>query len=129
MPKKSKGENVKIYGRVRSLMPWEPRKTSLQVCTGNRLRNKTAKTLNEYKFSKVFGIDVNNEEIYQTMVTPMISNVLQGFNAVLIAYGQTGSGKTFTMLGKPNLVRHILIVSSSHTIQKHKNRALLVYYQ
>ena len=33
----------------------------------------------------------------------MISNVLKGFNAVLIAYGQTGSGKTFTMLGKPNL--------------------------
>ncbi len=34
---------------------------------------------------------------------PMIDNVLQGFNPVLIAYGQTGSGKTFTMLGKPKL--------------------------
>eukprot|EP01083_Nonionella_stella_P217195 779920_1 len=101
--KVKKGENVKIYGRVRNLMPWEPRKTSLQVCTGNKLRNKRTKTLNEYKFNKVFGIDVNNEEIYQTMVVPMIDNVLRGFNAVLIAYGQTGSGKTFTMLGKPNL--------------------------
>eukprot|EP01083_Nonionella_stella_P315401 1139133_1 len=104
MPKrKKKGENVKIYANVRPLMPWEPRKTSLQVCAGNKLRNKTVKTLNEYKFNKVFGIDVNNTEIYQTMVTPMIGNVLKGFNAVLIAYGQTGSGKTFTMLGKPNL--------------------------
>jgi hypothetical protein len=73
------------------------------VCVGNKLRNRTAKTLNEYKFNRVFGIDVNNEEIYQVMVQPMIDNVLKGFNAVLIAYGQTGSGKTFTMLGKPNL--------------------------
>jgi len=104
MPKgKKKGQNVKIFGRVRNLMPWEPRKTSLQVCTGNKLRNKTEKHTNEYAFSKVFGIDVNNEEIYGTMVTPMIDNVLKGYNAVLIAYGQTGSGKTFTMLGKPNL--------------------------
>ena len=101
--KRKKGENVKIFGRVRNLMPWEPRKTSLRVCTGNRLRNKTAKHENEYKFNRVFGIEINNEEIYQSMVMPMIDNVLEGFNAVLIAYGQTGSGKTFTMLGKPNL--------------------------
>eukprot|EP01084_Bolivina_argentea_P015146 28330_1 len=101
--RKKKGDNVKIFARVRNLMPWEPRKTSLQVVPGNKLRNKTAKTQNEYQFNKVFGIDINNQEIYQTMVLPMIGNVLGGFNAVLIAYGQTGSGKTFTMLGKPKL--------------------------
>eukprot|EP01084_Bolivina_argentea_P249582 417883_1 len=101
--KKGKGENVKIFARVRNLMPWEPRKTSLQVCAGNKLRNKTEKHTNEYGFTKVFGIDINNEEIQKVMVAPMIDNVLKGFNAVLIAYGQTGSGKTFTMLGKPNL--------------------------
>ena len=100
---KKKGQNVKIFARVRNLMPWEPRKTSLQVCPGNKLRNKTVKTTNEYGFNKVFGIDINNSEIYETMVMPMIDNVLSGFNAVLIAYGQTGSGKTFTMLGKPKL--------------------------
>ena len=104
MPKKKKGgDTVKIFARVRNLMPWEPRKTSLQVCPGNKLRNKTEKHTKEYAFSKVFGIDINNEQIYQDMVIPMIDNVLKGFNAVLIAYGQTGSGKTFTMLGKPNL--------------------------
>merc|ERR1719204_445203 len=107
MPKKKGkgkgGDNVKIFARVRNLMPWEPRKTSLQVCPGNKLRNKTPKTQNEYQFSKVFGIDINNTEIYETMCMPMIDNVLEGFNAVLIAYGQTGSGKTFTMLGKPKL--------------------------
>eukprot|EP01084_Bolivina_argentea_P249583 417885_1 len=97
--KKGKGENVKIFARVRNLMPWEPRKTSLQVCAGNKLRNKTEKHTNEYGFTKVFGIDINNEEIQKVMVAPMIDNVLKGFNAVLIAYGQTGSGKTYTMEG------------------------------
>mmetsp|Transcript_40598 Transcript_40598/g.66716 ORF Transcript_40598/g.66716 Transcript_40598/m.66716 type:complete len:620 (+) Transcript_40598:113-1972(+) len=98
-----KGQNVKIFARVRNLMPWEPRKTSLQVVPGNKLRNKTEKHTNEYGFNKVFGIDITNEQIYTDMTLPMIDNVLKGFNAVLIAYGQTGSGKTFTMLGKPKL--------------------------
>eukprot|EP00484_Ammonia_sp_Unknown_P017647 CAMPEP_0197043168 /NCGR_PEP_ID=MMETSP1384-20130603/19427_1 /TAXON_ID=29189 /ORGANISM="Ammonia sp." /LENGTH=615 /DNA_ID=CAMNT_0042474419 /DNA_START=164 /DNA_END=2011 /DNA_ORIENTATION=+ len=101
--KQKKGDSVKIYARVRNLMPWEPRKTSLQVVPGNKLRNKTEKTTNEYGFNKVFGIDITNEQIYIDMVVPLLDNVLKGFNAVLIAYGQTGSGKTFTMLGKPNL--------------------------
>ena len=104
MPKKKdkKGENVKIYGRVRCLMPWEPKKTSLSS-KGNIIRNTTDKGSNEYSFQKVFGTQIVNIQIFQVMVQPMIDNVLKGFNAVLIAYGQTGSGKTFTMLGKPKL--------------------------
>ena len=101
--KKKGGDNVKIFARVRNLMPWEPRKTSLQVVPGQKLRNKTPKTNNEYAFTKVFGIDINNEEIYQTLCMPMIDSVLEGYNYILNAYGQTGAGKTFTMLGKPKL--------------------------
>jgi len=100
--KKDKATNVKIYGRVRALMPWEPREISLQV-KGNLIRNTTEKTTNEYSFNKVYGVDVTNEEMFKSVVEPMIDNVLNGFNAVLIAYGQTGSGKTFSMLGKPHL--------------------------
>jgi len=40
--KKAKATNVKIYGRVRALMPWEPREISLQV-KGNLIRNSTEK--------------------------------------------------------------------------------------
>jgi len=97
-----KGQNVKIYARVRALMPWEPRKVSLFV-KGNVVRNKTEKVTNEYTFQKVFNVDVENAQIFKIMVEPMIDNVLNGFNAVLIAYGQTGSGKTYSMLGKPHL--------------------------
>ena len=88
--KKSKGgENVKIYARVRQLMPWEPRKVSLKV-KGNKIRNQTEKTTNEYTFQKVYNVDIENDYIFKATVEPMISNVLNGFNAILIAYGQTG---------------------------------------
>ena len=80
---------MKIYGRVRQLMQWEPRKVSLQV-KGNKIRNTTTKTTNEYSFQKVFNVDIDNAQIFKTTVEPMISNVLNGFNAILIAYGQTG---------------------------------------
>lgn len=31
---------------------------------------------------------------------PMVSNVMQGYNACCFAYGQTGAGKTHTMQGE-----------------------------
>lgn len=31
---------------------------------------------------------------------PMVSNVMQGYNACCLAYGQTGAGKTHTMQGE-----------------------------
>ena len=83
-----------------SLMLHCTRKDSSQI---TQLRNKSPKTNNEYAFTKVFGIDINNEEIHQTLCMPMIDSVLEGYNYILNAYGQTGAGKTFTMLGKPKL--------------------------
>eukprot|EP00490_Sorites_sp_Unknown_P001772 CAMPEP_0114655700 /NCGR_PEP_ID=MMETSP0191-20121206/11316_1 /TAXON_ID=126664 /ORGANISM="Sorites sp." /LENGTH=286 /DNA_ID=CAMNT_0001871597 /DNA_START=40 /DNA_END=901 /DNA_ORIENTATION=- len=107
MPGKKKGGSseevaLQIYARVRQLMPWEPKKISLQVI-GDKVRNKAGKIVNEYSFKKVFKPASTNEQCFKVIAMPMISNVLKGFNAVLIAYGQTGSGKTFSMLGKPKL--------------------------
>lgn len=100
--KKKKGENVRIYGRVRPLMPWEPRSVSLEV-KPKQIRNQTDRGNNEYTFNKCFNVDIMNDDIFKVIVEPMIDNVLNGFNAILIAYGQTGSGKTYSMLGKPDL--------------------------
>ena len=35
------------------------------------------------------------------MVSPLVKEVLQGYNCTVFAYGQTGTGKTFTMEGDP----------------------------
>ena len=37
--------------------------------------------------------------MYRNTTKPLISNVIQGFNATVFAYGATGAGKTYTMLG------------------------------
>ncbi|CUG92223.1 kinesin, putative [Bodo saltans] len=40
--------------------------------------------------------------VYEKMATPVVENVMSGFNACLFAYGQTGSGKTYSMMGTPS---------------------------
>eukprot|EP01083_Nonionella_stella_P178474 630519_1 len=95
-------EALQIYARVRGLMPWEEKKVSLKVVS-NTVQNKAGKVINCYDFRKVFKPESTNEQCFHIIAMPMISNVIKGFNAILIAYGQTGSGKTFSMLGKPKL--------------------------
>ncbi|OUM68205.1 hypothetical protein PIROE2DRAFT_24959, partial [Piromyces sp. E2] len=41
----------------------------------------------------------NQSTIYNTIVSPMIKEVLEGYNCTIFAYGQTGTGKTYTMEG------------------------------
>ncbi|CAF0947692.1 unnamed protein product [Rotaria sp. Silwood1] len=52
-----------------------------------------------FKYDFVFGPKTQQEELFQTSVEPMLSNVFDGYNVTVFAYGQTGSGKTFTMTG------------------------------
>lgn len=39
--------------------------------------------------------------MYQQSISPIVTEVLEGFNCTIFAYGQTGTGKTFTMEGGP----------------------------
>lgn len=38
------------------------------------------------------------DEVYDTLVRPLVDTAFQGYNACLFAYGQTGSGKTYRLL-------------------------------
>ncbi|XP_063233979.1 kinesin-like protein klp-20 isoform X2 [Bacillus rossius redtenbacheri] len=40
------------------------------------------------------------EDVFATLVRPLIDKVLEGYNTCLFAYGQTGSGKTYSMTGE-----------------------------
>jgi len=48
--KEDEGVNTKIYARVRSLMPWEPKKVSLSVESTTTIRNRVGKITNQYDF-------------------------------------------------------------------------------
>lgn len=51
----------------------------------------------KYQFSKIYGIESTQEEIFNESVIPMLHNFNEGNNSTIFAYGQTGSGKTYTM--------------------------------
>jgi hypothetical protein len=50
---------------------------------------------------QVFGPDSQQARVYQTAISPIVTEVLEGFNCTIFAYGQTGTGKTYTMEGGP----------------------------
>jgi kinesin family member 11 len=54
----------------------------------------------KYTFDRAFGMDSQQHEVYASVVSPMIDEVLAGYNCTVFAYGQTGTGKTYTMVGE-----------------------------
>ncbi|KAJ7709881.1 P-loop containing nucleoside triphosphate hydrolase protein [Mycena rosella] len=52
-----------------------------------------------YPFDLVFGPEADQALIYHEVVSPMLDEVVLGYNCTLFAYGQTGTGKTYTMQG------------------------------
>ena len=41
----------------------------------------------------------SQDQVYEFIGGPTVSDVLDGYNGTIFAYGQTGSGKTYTMIG------------------------------
>ena len=56
----------------------------------------------QFQFDRIFGPDSTQHAVFEYTATPLIHDVLQGYNATVFAYGQTGSGKTHTMEGNIN---------------------------
>ncbi|KAL3418098.1 kinesin related protein 2 [Phlyctema vagabunda] len=70
---------------------------SLELSMGpSALSNKT------YHFDKVFSSAADQSMIYDDVVTPILDEMLAGYNCTIFAYGQTGTGKTYTMSGDMN---------------------------
>ncbi|KAK6140266.1 hypothetical protein DH2020_025962 [Rehmannia glutinosa] len=64
------------------------------------LQNVASKQVDKvFTFDKVFGPKAQQRSIYDQSISPIVSEVLEGFNCTVFAYGQTGTGKTYTMEG------------------------------
>uniref|UniRef100_A0A8C3JNW6 Kinesin family member 4A n=1 Tax=Calidris pygmaea TaxID=425635 RepID=A0A8C3JNW6_9CHAR len=68
-----------------SFVPGEP-----QVVVGND---------KSFTYDYVFDPSVEQEEVFNTAVAPLLRGIFKGYNATVLAYGQTGSGKTYSMGG------------------------------
>lgn len=51
-----------------------------------------------FNFDRAFGIQTNQQEIFEYGVRGIVDEVMAGYNGTVFAYGQTGSGKSFTMM-------------------------------
>ncbi|KAL3919728.1 MAG: hypothetical protein SGILL_003608, partial [Bacillariaceae sp.] len=50
-----------------------------------------------YKFDNVFGSFSTQQDVFDSTIGSILSDVLNGYESTIFAYGQTGTGKTHTM--------------------------------
>ncbi|XP_077997452.1 kinesin-like protein KIF9 [Glandiceps talaboti] len=50
--------------------------------------------------------NASQDELYDSVASGMVTNLLDGYNGTLLCYGQTGAGKTFTMTGATENYKH-----------------------
>ncbi|KVH88474.1 hypothetical protein Ccrd_026745 [Cynara cardunculus var. scolymus] len=68
-----------------------------EVCAIQNIANKQIDR--SFVFDKVFGPKSQQRDLYHSAVSPIVFEVLEGYNCTIFAYGQTGTGKTYTMEG------------------------------
>nr|XP_022752804.1 kinesin-like protein KIN-5D [Durio zibethinus] len=104
---KDKGVNVQVILRCRPLSEDETRihtpvviscnESRREVCAVQSIANKQIDRT--FLFDKVFGPSSEQKELFDLAVSPIVNEVLEGYNCTIFAYGQTGTGKTYTMEG------------------------------
>lgn len=90
---------VKIAVRERPLFAIEEKGASKQ--NEERFITSEGKVLivdnRPYIFDHIIGPEANQEDLYCSVIQPLVNKTLQGFDSTVFAYGQTGTGKTYTM--------------------------------
>lgn len=94
------GSNISVVVRVR---PVREQGSAVAVGTQGSREVVVRHSDNQrtYTFDRVFGPATSQHTIFATVVSPLLAEVLLGYNCTIFAYGQTGSGKTYTMEGFP----------------------------
>ncbi len=98
--KESKGCNVQVAVRCRPVNAEERKSGQPTVITCDQ-ENKSIKVaygpvgkkiMKSFNFDKVFGMYSRQEEVFNSVVRPIVDETLAGFNCTIFAYGQTGTG-------------------------------------
>ena len=95
------GEVLQVFVRVRPLLSKEIRlENAVTVSGGQSIGVRSEKYDVNCRYDKVFDDSTEQAAVFDS-VRPLLSSVLNGYNACIFAYGQTSAGKSHTMLG-PN---------------------------
>ncbi|CAN1275073.1 Kinesin-like protein KIN-5B [Linum perenne] len=104
---RDKEVNVQVLVRCRPLSDDEQRANVPRAISCNEQRREVTvlqsvankQVDRAFTFDKVFGPKAQQRAIYDQAISPIVKEVLDGFNCTVFAYGQTGTGKTYTMEG------------------------------
>lgn len=117
VPSEDSTEKVKVYLRVRPLLPSELERQEDQGCVHienmetlvlQAPKDSFAQKSNErgigqathrFTFSQIFGPEVGQASFFNLTVKEMVKDVLKGQNWLIYTYGVTNSGKTHTIQG------------------------------
>ncbi|XP_013195274.2 kinesin-like protein KIF3A [Amyelois transitella] len=102
-------ENVRVVVRVRPMDQREKLENSYNCVSVDPVNNTIAVTRGNnvnppeppriYAYDAVFDSNTSQMDIYVQTASPIVEEVLKGYNGTIFAYGQTGTGKTYTMAG------------------------------
>ncbi|CAH0547643.1 unnamed protein product [Brassicogethes aeneus] len=95
---KDNSQNVKVVVRLRPLSDGEYNRDAFLVVKCSSKKDISIKE-KKYSFDHVFGPECSQLDVYECVVSPMIPDIISGYNCTIFAYGATGTGKTFTMTG------------------------------
>lgn len=110
IPKNSKLEAIKTFCRIRpikginqlfSISNEDDRILSINSANVEKLNvGDNLKLINSYKFSKVFGENSSQEEVFEYTCKPLIDDlIINKKSGLVFTYGMTNAGKTFTVIG------------------------------
>ncbi|XP_056140989.1 kinesin-like protein KIF20A [Lampris incognitus] len=110
-------ERLKVFLRIRPLTEKEKEKGEEQGCVtiqndetlmlqapndSQNMRNAErgiGQSMHKFSFTKIFSPMTMQQELFESTMKKMVSDVLQGENRLLYTYGVTNSGKTYTIQG------------------------------
>ncbi|KPJ12762.1 Kinesin-like protein KIF3A [Papilio machaon] len=101
-------ENVRVVVRVRPMDQREKMEGSYNCVSVDSVNNTIAVIRSNasppeppriYAYDAVFDTNTSQMDIYVQTASPIVEQVVRGYNGTIFAYGQTGTGKTYTMAG------------------------------
>ncbi|XP_012231928.1 kinesin-like protein Klp61F [Linepithema humile] len=110
---KEKDQNINVFVRIKPLSKTNISEkcttavkmisdTEIMVC--ERSQDRFSRN---FTFDRVFDPSSTQVDIYNTVMSPLLKEIIAGYNCTVFAYGQTNTGKTYTMegdrLNDPNL--------------------------
>jgi len=97
-------DNVRVCARFRPTNKLERQQGASIIMS---IENDSTVIIKRGNDKKKFNLDhfyppeSEQETVYEHSGKPLVSEILEGYNATMFAYGQTGSGKTWSMMGDP----------------------------